>query len=62
MGSDGAAGGPVGVRRVTTVPRRAPGDAVGSCMGPYTNRAPTRDSQAIRRAPLGPVVPNQGSD
>ena len=31
-------------------------------MGPYIDRAPTRDSRAIRRAPWGPVVPNQGSD
>ena len=41
---------------------RARGDAVGSRMGPYINRAPIRDSRAIRRAPSGPVVPNQGSD
>ena len=31
-------------------------------MGPYINCAPIWDSRAIRRAPLGPVVPNQGSD
>ena len=48
-GSDGAAGGPPGARRVPTGPRRARGDAVGSRMGPYINRAPIRDSRAIRR-------------
>ena len=31
-------------------------------MAPYINRAPILDSRAIRRAPSGPVVPNQGSD
>ena len=31
-------------------------------MGPYMSRAPIRDSRAIRRALLGSVVPNQGSD
>ena len=61
MGSDGAAGGPPGARRVPTGPRRARGDAGGSRMGPYINRASIRDSRAIRRAPSGPVVPNQGS-
>ena len=61
-GSDGAAGGPPGARRVPTGPRRARGDAVGSRMGPYINRAPIRDSRAIRRATWGSVVPNQGSD
>ena len=50
-GSDGAAGGPPGARRVPTGPRRARGDAVGSRMAPYINRAPIRDSRAIRRAP-----------
>ena len=62
MGSDGAAGGPPGVRRVPTGPQRARGDAGGSRMGPHINRAPMRDSRAIRRASSGPVVPNQGSD
>ena len=38
------------------------GDAVGSRMGPNINCAPIRDSRAIRRAPSGPVGPNQGSD
>ena len=61
MGSDGAAGGPPGACRVPTGPRRACGDAVGSRMGPYINCAPIRDSRAIRRAPSGPVGPNQGS-
>ena len=58
MGSDGAAGGPsdpVGARR-------ACGDAVGSRMGPYINRASIRDSRATCRALSGPIVPNQGSD
>ena len=62
MGSDGAAGGPPGARRVPTGPQRARGDAGRSCMGPYINRAPIRDSRGIRLAPSGPVVPNQGSD
>ena len=53
MGSDGAAGGPPGARRVPTGPRRARGAAVGSRMGPYINRAPIRDSRATRRAPAG---------
>ena len=53
MGSDGAAGGPPGARRVPTGPRRARGDAVGSRMGPDINRAPIRDSRATRRAPAG---------
>ena len=61
-GSDGAAGGPPGVRRVPTGPRTARGAAGRSRMGPYINRAPIRDSRAIRRAPSGPVVPKQGSD
>ena len=61
-GSDGAAGGPPGARRVPTGPRRARGDAVGSRMGPYINRAPIRDSRATHRALSGPVVPKQGSD
>ena len=43
-------------------PQRARGDAIGSRMGPYINRAPIRDSRAIRRALSGPVGPNQGSD
>ena len=51
-----------GVRGVPTGPQRARGDAVGSHIGPYINRAPIQDSRAIRRAPSGPVVPNQGSD
>ena len=42
-GSDGAAGGPPGARRVPTGPRRARGAAGGSRMGPYINRAPIRD-------------------
>ena len=45
-----------------TGPWMARRDAVGSRMGPYINRALIRDSRAIRRAPSGPVVPNQGSD
>ena len=53
---------PPGVRRVPTGPRRARGVAGGSSMGPYMSRAPIRDSRAIRRALLGSVVPNQGSD
>ena len=62
MGSDGAAGGPPGVRWVPTGPRRARGAAGGSRMAPYINRASIRDSRATRRALSGPVVPNQGSD
>ena len=62
MGSDGAAGGPPGVRWVRTGLRSARGDAVACPGGPYINRAPIRDSRAIRRAPTGPVVPKQGSD
>ena len=62
MGSDGAGAGPPGGRWVPTGPQRARGDAVGSRMGPYINRAPIRDSRAICRAPSGPVVPKQGSD
>ena len=42
----GSAGSPTG-------PWRARGDAVGSRMGPYINRAPIRDSRATRRAPAG---------
>ncbi|MEC7901309.1 MAG: hypothetical protein VX385_05805, partial [Acidobacteriota bacterium] len=42
--------------------RRARGDAGGSRLGPYFNRAPIRDTRAIRRAPSGPVVPQQDSD
>ena len=38
------------------------GDAAGSRMGLYINHAPIRDSRAIRRAPWGPIVPNQDSD
>ena len=53
---------PPGVRRVPTGPRRAHGGAGGSRMGPYINRAPIRDSRAIRRPSSGPVVPKQGSD
>ena len=53
---------PLGVCRVPTGPWRARGDAGGSRMGPYINCAPIRNSRAIRRAPSGPVVPNQGSD
>ena len=53
MGSDGAAGGPPGARRVPTGLGRARGNAVGSRMGPYINRAPIRDSRATRRAPAG---------
>ena len=48
-GPDGVPEGPWGRRR-------------GPYMGPYINRAPIRNSRAIRRAPSGPVVPNQGSD
>ena len=51
-----------GARRVPMGPRRARGDAVACPGGPYINRASIRDSRAIRRAPSGPVVPNQGSD
>ena len=53
MGSDSATGGPPGARRVPMGPRRARGDAGGSRMGPYINRAPIRDSRATRRAPAG---------
>ena len=31
-------------------------------MGPYINRVQIRDNRAIRRAPSGTVVPNEGSD
>ena len=52
------------MKRGPTVPpavRRGPnwalegpcGDAVGSRMGPYINRAPIRESRATRRAPAG---------
>ena len=34
-------------------PQMARGDAVGSRMSPYINRAPLRDSRATRRAPAG---------
>ena len=60
-GSDGAAGGPPGVRWVPRGPRRARGDAGGSRMSPYINRAPMRDSRATCRALSGPVLPKQGS-
>ena len=53
MGSDGAAGGPPETRRVPTGLQRACGDAAGSHMGPYINRAPIWDSRATRRAPSG---------
>ena len=62
MGSDGAAGGPPGVRWVLTGVRRARGAAVACPGGPYINHAPIRDSRAIRRAPTGPVVTKQDSD
>ena len=62
MGSDGAAGGPLGVRWVPTGPWRARGDAVACPGGPYINCAPIRNSRAIRRATLGPLVPREGSD
>ena len=48
-----SAGGPLG----PDGPRRARGDAVGSRMGPYINRAPIRDSRATRRAPAGDYMP-----
>ena len=53
---------PPAVRRGPVGSRRGPGDAVGSCMGPYINRAPIRDSRAICRSLSGPVVPKQGSE
>ena len=54
---------PPAVRRGPVESRRAPGAAVVACPGgPYINRAPIRDSRAIRRALSGPVVPKQGSD
>ena len=57
MGSDGAAGGPPGVRRNPMSLRRARGDAVA-----YINRAPIRDSRAFRRALTCLIVPKQVSD
>ena len=53
---------PPGARRVPTGPQTACGDAGGSRMGPYINRASIRDSRATCRALSGPVVPNQASD
>ena len=56
---------PAAVRRGSVGSRQTPGahgDAVRSCMDPYVNREPIRESRAICRAPLGPVVPKQGSD
>ena len=44
---------PPGARWGSTGPRRAFGDAGGSRMGPYINRAPIRDNRATRRAPAG---------
>ena len=41
MGSDGAAGGPPGARRVPTGPRRARGDAV-ACPGGWNTKKPAR--------------------
>ena len=61
MGSDSAAGGPPGARRVLTGPRGPVGPPEGP-VGPHINRAPIRDSRAIRRALSGPVVPKQVSD
>ena len=68
----GAAGRPIkpgrlllnGVRRCRwgSYGSRVRGDAVGTRMGPYINCGPIRDNRAIRRAPSGPVVPNQGSE
>ena len=42
-----------GVRWVPMGPQRARGDAVGSRMGPYINRAPIWDSREICRAKTG---------
>ena len=53
---------PPGVHWVSTGLRRARGDAVACPGGPYINRAPIRDNQAICRAPTGPIVPKHGSD
>ena len=57
MGSDGAAGGPPGARRVPTGPLRARGDAVACPGGPNINRAPIRDSRATRRMTTSPELP-----
>ena len=43
-------------------PGRRRGDAGGSHMGPYIDRAPIQDSRATCRALSGPIVPRQGSN
>ena len=62
MGSDCAPAGPPGVRWVPTGPWTARGDAMACPGGAYINRASIRDSRAICRAPMGPIVPKQCSD